>query len=217
MIKILIMPLILGFSMSFIPNVYATRPYPTKILKGTKNAITVKLQPEMEEALIIINDNSKVSKIFSIEELKLKIMPIISTAGLIWYQNSIVFFNKKEQYLIIRLKENEMVIVELKSNTLLYNISKKLKKEIDKIVSKNALTLLSSKDAHERQTGAIICGQIKLKKSIPNLIKLLTDEEYYKTNVPKEWTKVYFVRKAAKEALEAMGKKARYIITEEFE
>jgi len=33
--------------------------------------------------------------------------------------------------------------------------------------------------------------------------------------VPKEWTRVYFVRKSAKEALEAMGEKVQAVIIEE--
>lgn len=67
-----------------------------------------------------------------------------------------------------------------------------------------SLKLLKSKKPIERQTGAIVCGQEKVRRAIPLLKQLLKDDAYYTTNIPKEGTRVFYVRRAAKTALELM-------------
>ena len=72
--------------------------------------------------------------------------------------------------------------------------------------------MLSSKEANERKAGALICGQEKLTMAIPKLRNLLVDKEYVRTNHPQRWTRVYFVRKAAKEALEKLGEETGNVV-----
>ena len=55
------------------------------------------------------------------------------------------------------------------------------------------------------------------KATMPELKNLLGDENYYNTNIPEEWTRLYYVRKAAKEALEELGITVDKIVIEEFD
>ena len=92
-----------------------------------------------------------------------------------------------------------------------------LEKEADDTLRMTALRMLDSKESRERQTGAIICGQLRIREALPKLKGLLSDENSYTTNVPKKWTRVYFVRKAAKKALEDLGETANNIVVEELD
>ena len=90
-----------------------------------------------------------------------------------------------------------------------------VQEQIRTILIKKAIKLLSSQEPKDRQTGAIACGQLQIEESIPKLKELLQDENYYTTNLPKEWTRVYYVRKAAKTALEQMKESVDNIVIEE--
>lgn len=62
-----------------------------------------------------------------------------------------------------------------------------------------------------RETGCIHCGQLKLDDAVPRLRSLLEDKSTFSRIGYREEV-VYYVRKAAKEALEAMGHKAEAVV-----
>lgn len=71
--------------------------------------------------------------------------------------------------------------------------------------------MLSSTEAAERKTAALVCGRERLTTAIPKLKDLLSDQEYFTTNHPKSWTRVYYVRQAAKDALEKLGEDVGHV------
>jgi hypothetical protein len=75
---------------------------------------------------------------------------------------------------------------------------------------------LTSDKPHERETGAIVSGQERIRKAIPRLKQLLKDDAYYiySSDLAK-WTRDYYVRKAADRALRSMGEAVGKVTLEE--
>lgn len=146
-----------------------------------------------------------------------------------WNKNSISFFGPDEETFFIRLHWGKLLLLQLRDGAVMdqqwYGLAKGWlmpeKKWRDlhdhgrARVRKVAIELLASQDPQKRATGALVCGQERVSDAIPGLRRLLDDKEFFTTNVPKEWTRVYFVRKAAKEALETMGEKVAGVVTDE--
>jgi hypothetical protein len=147
-----------------------------------------------------------------------------------WNEDSISFFGPADEKFFIRLHWGKWIVLDLRSGALFEkeqtffreDLRREHEQEWEKLVqyrqktlAKHAIRLLGSESAMDRNTGALVSGQEKLREAIPRLRKLLDDKESYTTNVPKERTRVYYVRKAAKEALEAMGEKVQPVIIEE--
>jgi hypothetical protein len=197
---------------------YATTPFADKIVKTKDGNIQIRLAPRFMASLNIEDKNGKLIKRYSITALGLSFGDSnITSAGNDWYCNSIVFLTKTDKYFVARLRCNKTIIIDLKTIKHANNIPQKQKEEIDSMISEKALILLDSKSAGDRKTGAIICGQNKVKKAIPKLKELLADRSSYFqiTGTPSVSTIIYFVRKAAKEALEAMGEQVDNTIVEE--
>ncbi len=149
-----------------------------------------------------------------------------------WNEDSIIFFGPEEKYFFIRLHWGRLLIIELATGRLyerlvnreMYNKDyykteekqwKKLQDYARKKVEEIALSKLNSKKPNERKTGALVVGQLKTHKAIPHLRQLLRDKAYYTTSSGDgPWMIVLFVRKAAKEALEAMGQKVDNVVVE---
>lgn len=154
--------------------------------------------------------------------LKYEYEHIIRTVSSYWWnEDSISFFDPNQEFFIVRLHWGKMIFLDLDSGDLMDSkwhetargklMPEKKWQSLHRFASKQvkelAIQLLDSEDSNERKTGALVCGQNKIEKAIPRLIKLLSDTEYSITNLPKEWTRSYYVRKAAKAALENMGQK----------
>jgi hypothetical protein len=219
--KIMNKKIILSFLvLLFINGVcYATMPFPDKIVKTSDGKIIVKLKPMKfgEAAINIENHRGKILKEFYLDSLGLTFQNYrLSTAGNDWYQNSIAFINKTDEYFIVRLRKGKIIIINLKSNKLVAHVPDSLNNEINQTISQKAIELLDSSDPKERQTGAIVCGQMNIRTAIPKLKELLSDDScYWQQSGDSPWITVYFVRKAAKEALEAMDEDVSGIIVEE--
>ncbi len=155
---------------------------------------------------------------------------IMTVSSYWWNEDSISFFGPQEQKFFIRLHWGKWIVLDLRRGDVLLKEETFFRDDLraqhekewqslveyrQEILAKHAIRLLGSKEPSERKTGALLCGQEKLTEAIPSLQKLLTDDASFSTNVPKEWTRVYFVRKAAKEALEAMGEKVEGVVTQE--
>jgi len=153
-----------------------------------------------------------------------------SVSSFWWNENSIVFFTADGKRLIIRLHWGKMLIVDLGRGEMMnekwYELHKgwyikedewtALKESAEKRAGELALELVSSGDDHERQAGAMAAGQLKLRAAIPQLRKLLTDAAVYSEQTGTgPWMDVYPVRKAAVEALKALGENVHGVVTEE--
>jgi len=147
-----------------------------------------------------------------------------------WNEDSISFFGPDDAEFFVRLHWGKWIVIDLTNGDLFQreetffrdDLRKKHEQKSERLaqyrkqtLAKYAVRMLRSEEAEDRKTGASVCGQEKLTEAIPELRKLLADRATLSTNVPKQWTSVYFVRKAAKEALEAMGEKVGYILIEE--
>jgi hypothetical protein len=147
-----------------------------------------------------------------------------------WNEDSVSFFAPGDEKFFIRLYWGKWIVLDLGSGALFEKEQtffrddlrrdheqewKKLVQYRQKTLAKHAIRLLGPEIAEDRKTGALVSGQEKLREAIPALRKLLDDKEYGSTYTGKDWTRVYYVRKAAKEALEAMGEKVQPVIIEE--
>jgi hypothetical protein len=186
-----------------------------------------------ELPVVIYGPRGELVRVHSTDSLGLKddTLHIDRTISSYWWnENSISFFGPDEAKFFIRLHWGKWIVLDLRRGDLFQkeemffrdDLRKQHEQEWEKLVqyrqqtlAKHAIRMLGSEEAQDRQTGALLSGQEKLKEAISRLRKLLDDKESFSTNVPKEWTRVYFVRKAAKEALEAMGEKVQAVIIEE--
>lgn len=188
-----------------------------------------------ELPVVIYGHDGSLIKVHSTESLGLEedIFRIKMTSSSYWWnEDSVSFFDPSEKYFLIRLHWGKWIVLDLSSGNLFVRSEKfyrdDLKKEheekwakLDKFkkdkLAERAFKMLGSSEPEERKTGAMICGQEGLKKAIPALKGLLKDKETYLTGQgqSKAMTRVYYVRKIAKEALEKMGVKAEGIVIEE--
>ncbi len=146
-----------------------------------------------------------------------------------WNEDSVSFFGPDDETFIIRLHWGKWIVLDLRAGYVMQEEAssrdglhvrderkwKALQAYRQKELAARAIAMLSSTDAGERKTAALICGQEKLTQAIPRLRELLNDKESFATDGPAGWTRVYFVRQAAKEALEAMGQAVEHVIVEE--
>jgi hypothetical protein len=146
-----------------------------------------------------------------------------------WNQDSISFFGPDDKTFIIRLHWGKTLFLWLRDGDLMddewYRICKDwlmpeaewkaIHDFADTKIRKEGRALLDSKDASERKSGVLLCGQLKITSAIPRLKELLKDDQYYGTGLFTSWTRVYYVRKAAKDALEAMGEEVKGVTVEE--
>jgi hypothetical protein len=175
--------------------------------------------------IVIYGYNGELIKINSLETINIlneleKIRITVSSAY--WNENSLVFFNKEEDKIIIRLKWGKMIIIDLPSGNIvsLYNdpllIRKRVnKKEWNSLIDfanrrsrELAMQMLDYVNPKNRETAAIVAGQMKIKEAVPKLKLLLSDPSYnvyfVGLSVPQ---KKYYVRDAAREALTAICEK----------
>jgi hypothetical protein len=147
-----------------------------------------------------------------------------------WNTDSLSFWGPEDKTFIIRLHWGKTLLLWLQDDGDLMDdewyglrrgwaMSETEWKAIhdfsDKKIRKDGLALLDSKDASERKIGASICGQMKITSAIPRLKELLKDDQYCEsTSTLISWTRVYYVRKAAKDALEAMGETVKGVTFE---
>ena len=137
----------------------------------------------------------------------------ITISSLRWNEDAIMFFGPREELVFIRLHWGTTLIIDLHDGGLYgdnddkraeqqrlaldqYAIKKTKELPLAKLISENLL---------ERNTGAIVAGQLRIHASIPRLKELLNDSDYYETQTA--WgsvRKIYYVRKSAKEALRRM-------------
>ena len=187
--------------------------------------------------VVIYGPNGRLDKVHNLKSLGLKSNAHIKTtiSSDWWNEDAIIFFGPKEEYFFIRLHWGKMLIIDLRIGRLYeeivdseiynkkyYEMEKRKWKELQDYAKKKieeiALSKLGSKDPDERKTGALVVGQLKIRRAIPRLKELLRDVEYHLFQYgDKSQRKVYYVRKRAKEALEGMGINVKGVVVEEVE
>jgi hypothetical protein len=156
----------------------------------------------------------------------------MSTSGFWWSKDSISFFDPKEEKFLIRLHWGKWLVFDLRSGELFPRESRfsgadakqthagewqRLDEFKTKTITPRAIALLKFPEPEKQKTGALICGQEKIREAIPLLKGFLTSPASYLTGSGKQKIRVYFVHKAAKEALEQMGENVTGVIIEEAE
>lgn len=159
-----------------------------------------------------------------------------------WNDNSIIFFGPAgegfvggtgEETLMIRFSFGQCTFINLANGYVMYHYKDHGQEDdeqkdheqdefflpprqfADKQIRKRAQRMLYSKGSYERNTGAMVSGQLKLRENIPRLRQLLNDIDGSYTRGSGEGTMIIlYVRKAAKKALESMGEKVGNIVLE---
>lgn len=182
--------------------------------------------------LVIYGNDGRLIQVHNLDSLGLAgVRHIEVTVSSVWWSaDAICFFGPKQEVLFIRLHWGQMLMVELSSGDVMdeawYEIAKgwsmkprdwrALHDFGKQRAAGRALELLASKKASDRKAGALAAGQLKCRKAIPRLRALLADGAMYRTKAGDgPWTQVFYVRKAAKQALEAMGETVRGIVVEQ--
>jgi hypothetical protein len=141
-------------------------------------------------------------------------------SGRHWLSNSLLFFNPDEEFFIVRMSNKEVMVFETDSGRLIEDTWKKSSPDSDKLkkyktiennmaslIIAKALQLAISEQSKERETGLFVLNQCNDADSIKYLKEALKNS----TSKIKEKSKVkyreYPIRKAASEALKALGEK----------
>ncbi len=196
----------------------ATPPWPPQIVTSPSSNYIASLQSSLGESLVIRSNNTVLCRFvyrdFGITERST--IDLMSTAGLLWYRDSISFFDKREGYLVMRLRWGRFVVVDLRTRTASLDMPLELRHEVDATVRQQVLDWLESSYARERENAARYAGDLKLQEAVPRLRELTTDPttvDYKSGDAP--WVKSYWVRKAAVTSLKEMNIVVKDVVLEE--
>lgn len=160
-----------------------------------------------------------------------------------WSRDSICFFGPEDKTFFVRLRWGTLLVIDLRDGKLMDGKSdekqwKLLQDFAEKQVAELALEMVKSApvselaersdkgavhearaeslpvDVNPRRTGAIVCGQLKLRKAIPSLRELLKDDVNVGQSRGDKMVRFYPVRHAAKEALDDMGEPVKDVVLE---
>jgi hypothetical protein len=142
--------------------------------------------------------------------------PEVSTAGCWWYKNAFAVFTPDGNALVIRLGDATIVCIDVVQGCPMEEIPRAFAELAGQQSREIAAKLLESRNAFERETGAIVSGQERISETIPRLRELLNDEAYGTTGIDiRHKTRDYFVRRAAVSALRSMGEAVGNVTVEE--
>jgi hypothetical protein len=184
--------------------------------------------------LVIYDQEGKLIRSHTLASLKSERDPLVfSFCGGTWHDDYPMFFNNDDSYFLIRKEKGIYVIVDLKTGDVLYNQKRSssagvsdipdtqwenIIKAGDESSIKIAMKLLKSFYRDKRVIGCRICGEMKIKESIPILKKLLSSDYPISSKANDgPWMTVYPIRKAASNALKKMGVKHPKVIFEELD
>lgn len=139
-------------------------------------------------------------------------------SGKRWTDDSLALFGPEDETFVVRLSSGKFLVIDLFDGCLVPDDSEMWKEIVDnrdKQIRGMVPAMLESEDRFTRRTGATIAGQLGMNGLLPALRKLLHDDATYSTRSGDgPWTKVFFVRKAAKKAIEALGEEPGKVVTE---
>ncbi|MCC5846350.1 MAG: hypothetical protein JJU05_19040 [Verrucomicrobia bacterium] len=192
----------------------ATRPFPPRIFAQDDFTFIVGFPwPDQDENVLYMRTRRHSAQ-FSMADLGVNLLDEFSTAGSLWYQNAIGYVLRHQ----IPARENEparhqsLFVFRHRSGTetaidlLELNIVEAAELPDREILREHgiraAAQLLASNSARDRETAALHLGQLRSRKHIPQLNRLLEDPAT--SSVSSDggpFRTVYFVREAAKTAL----------------
>lgn len=129
-----------------------------------------------------------------------------------WARGAYLFFGPKSGHLIVALRSGRLLVVRLKTGKLV--VGKKATKLLAygrEWLSEQVVSDLASDKAQQRRVAAEFAGQLKLEGAVEALRFLLEDPASFRSGAKR----VYYVRKAAAEALTALGEDVGDVILEE--
>jgi len=195
----------------------ATFPWPPQIVSSLTSNYVASLQSGRES--LVIHSNGTILCSFAYKDFRIperSEIDLMSTAGLVWYEHSIAFFDKSEKHLVIRLEWGRYVVVDLATRSPSLQVPPDMTHEVDAAVRHTIVVWLTSSDSRERENGARYAGDLKMRDTIPRLRELTNDPakgDYKKGDAP--WVKSYWVRKAAVNALKDMDVVVKDVVLEE--
>jgi hypothetical protein len=151
-------------------------------------------------------------------------------SGRDWLSHSLLFFEPKERYFIVRLSNGEVLVFETMSGRLIDDQWKEanrifpdkmreygeLKESLVRLIVMRALALASSHVPEDKKDGLFVLAQIKDRESISALADAVKDPTSRIVNTPQGSIREYPIRKVAKKALETLGEKVpRDVVLEE--
>ncbi|MBN2022872.1 MAG: hypothetical protein JW809_08750 [Pirellulales bacterium] len=173
--------------------------------------------------VVIYGNDGRLIRVHDTDSLGLKddVLNIkMSISSYWWNEGAVSLFGPDDETFLIRLHWGKWIVLELENGDLLAkekdfyrdDLRKqhdqrwlKLEEYREKKLAERVVKMLTSDDPEERRTAAVICGEEKYMQAVPQLRKLLADEEYFDCITDWKWSRVFFVREAAKEALQALG------------
>ena len=188
-----------------------------------------------ELPVVVYGKRGELIRVHSTDSLGLRddVLHVKTTTSSYWWnEDSMSFFGPDEETFFIRLHWGRLLLLRLDDGDLMneewYKMCKgwlmpeekwrALHRYAGQQLRERAFQWLNSRNPEEQKIGATICGQEKFKKAISQLKELLKDKEYSRTlSIPKGWTRIYYVRKAAKEALRNLGEECGDVVIEEQE
>ena len=219
-ISLVLKALATGCILGAVRNASATEPYETLSTTSPSGAYRVEQRPRWNDAVAIFDSSDRL--LFS--------LPItnvlqhckwtgkygedyeVSTAGLNWHLNSIAYIAPRDATFIMRHRSGNYIAIDLVDGQP-RPITQDEASAADIRVRETALSWLDSPDSRDRETGCIHCGQLGATQAVARLRELLADKEFYTVGGgdDPEPIAVLSVRKAAVEALVALGQKADHI------
>lgn len=187
--------------------------------------------------LVIYDKKGKIVKSHSLKSLYSERDSLAFSCGLTWHNEYIMFFNQDENHFYIRKGKGIYVIVDLRTGDVFFkqkrysssgpeNIPEpeweKLVKNGNDQARQIAVEYLNSFEYDKKEIGCRICGEMKIRESIPKLKEYLSSQySYFSKSENEPWMDVFPIRDAASDALNAMGVKhetpiVRVISSEQF-
>jgi len=178
--------------------------------------------------VVMYGERGQLIRVHSTDSLGLSDDMETTVSSYWWNLDAISFFGPEEEVFFIRLHCGKWIVLELRTGNVLQKEKtffrdelrkqheqkwKTLEEYREKALAEHAIQILSSADAHDRKTGALVCGQEKLTRAIPKLRRLLADRAWFTLSSGTESTIVLYARQAAKGALEAMGQRVGKVVT----
>lgn len=150
--------------------------------------------------------------------------PKAGLSGVLWRRNCIVMFGPRNETLCLRFPAGTVLVFDVATGKHLTNEAGQLgekrdeatayvQKSLPQVVAK----LLVSKSKRDLETGAIVAGQLRLRDTADTLRTLLKDPSGLLIGPDEKhanWWRYYHIRKAAKDALEAMGYEVGPVVIE---
>lgn len=210
----------LGILLATIHTSLATEPYETLTTASPSGAYRVEQRPRWDDAVGIFDASNRllhnlpVTNVLQFCQWTGKYAEDfeVSTAGIDWHLNSLAFITSDDTTFLMRHRSGNVIAIDLARGQP-RPVTPDETTTASNRFREMAIPLLDSADAGDRETGCIHCGQLGATQAVARIQELLDDKAFYTVsggNYP-ESTAVLYVRKAAVDALAALGQPAAHV------